>query len=277
MSERVPPPPGLARVARSRLFDDRPFDRRFRSREADPDRRSGRGPEERRERFGGPFMPPAQGSEFVLITVNGSVVGIVAVPIAPPPLSMALRDLGPTLALVALGLLAMGTAIAALVIFRPARRRLTELQAAARALGAGEIGVRAAESGGDEVTALSRGFNEMATELEERTLALERANRIRRQLLADVSHELITPLAAIRGYVETLGMSDLALDRRDPRAAISGSSTTRPSASSTSSAICSIWRGSKVAAAPGAPRKCRFSSCSSACVTATNRPWLTSR
>ena len=211
VSDRVPPPPGLARVARSRLFDDRPFDRRFRSREADPDRRSGRGPDERRERFGGPFMPPAQGSEFVLITVNGSVAGIVAVPIAPPPLSMALRDLGPTLALVALGLLAMGTALAALLIFRPARRRLTDLQAAARAIGAGETGVRAVETGGDEVTALARGFNEMATELEERTLALERANRIRRQLLADVSHELTTPLAAIRGYVETLGMSDLAL------------------------------------------------------------------
>jgi signal transduction histidine kinase len=124
---------------------------------------------------------------------------------------MALRDLGPTLALVALGLLAMGTALAALLIFRPARRRLTDLQAAARALGAGETGVRAVETGGDEVTALARGFNEMATELEERTLALERANRIRRQLLADVSHELTTPLAAIRGYVETLGMSELAL------------------------------------------------------------------
>jgi signal transduction histidine kinase len=31
-------------------------------------------------------------------------------------------------------------------------------------------------------------------------------------LLADVSHELMTPLAAIRGYVETMGMSDLKLD-----------------------------------------------------------------
>ena len=30
--------------------------------------------------------------------------------------------------------------------------------------------------------------------------------------MADVSHELTTPLAAIRGYVETLGMSNLAID-----------------------------------------------------------------
>ncbi len=34
----------------------------------------------------------------------------------------------------------------------------------------------------------------------------------RRLLLADVSHELMTPLAAIRGYVETMAMPDLKLD-----------------------------------------------------------------
>jgi signal transduction histidine kinase len=35
---------------------------------------------------------------------------------------------------------------------------------------------------------------------------------VRRQLLADVSHELMTPLAAIRGYVETLSMPEVTLD-----------------------------------------------------------------
>jgi signal transduction histidine kinase len=98
------------------------------------------------------------------------------------------------------------------VIFRPTRRRLSELQNAARALGAGQLGVRAPESGRDEVTALSRAFNDMATQLELRTQALENADQTRRQLLADVSHELSTPLAAIRGYVETLGMRELPLD-----------------------------------------------------------------
>ncbi len=61
------------------------------------------------------------------------------------------------------------------------------------------------------MSALARSFNEMASQLEQRTLALEQANRMRRQLLADVSHELTTPLAAIRGYVETLGMPDVPL------------------------------------------------------------------
>jgi signal transduction histidine kinase len=52
----------------------------------------------------------------------------------------------------------------------------------------------------------------MAEDLEARAAALSASDRARRQLLADVSHELMTPLTAIRGYTETLGMRDLALD-----------------------------------------------------------------
>ena len=59
---------------------------------------------------------------------------------------------------------------------------------------------------------LAHAFNEMAGGLEERTQALVAVNESRRQLLADVSHELMTPLAAIRGYVETMTMADLKLD-----------------------------------------------------------------
>src|SRR5690606_31610299 len=65
---------------------------------------------------------------------------------------------------------------------------------------------------GDEVTTLARTFNRMADDLEARAAALAEADRTRRQLLADVSHELMTPLTAIRGYVETLAMSNVPLD-----------------------------------------------------------------
>jgi two-component system OmpR family sensor kinase len=50
-------------------------------------------------------------------------------------------------------------------------------------------------------------------DLESRAAALAASDRARRQLLADVSHELMTPLSAIRGYVETLAMSDLPIDQ----------------------------------------------------------------
>jgi signal transduction histidine kinase len=52
----------------------------------------------------------------------------------------------------------------------------------------------------------------MASDLEARDQALAAAETARRQLFADVSHELMTPLAAIRGYVETMAMASVTLD-----------------------------------------------------------------
>jgi signal transduction histidine kinase len=249
-SERVPASPNLARAARGRLFGPPPFGGRggpppppggrgtgpesFGRGVAPPDRPgAGRGAGDggvdggraggfrRTDRAGGPPFGEGRGgrrgggpgqTDYAQILLDGEVAGIVAVPIEPPSLTAAVRDLGPLLGVVALGLLVTGTAVAAYAIFGPTRRRLSELQAAVRGVGAGDFSVRAPETGGDEVTSLSRAFNEMAGQLEERTEALAAADRTRRQLLADVSHELMTPLAAIRGYVETLGMSDLAID-----------------------------------------------------------------
>jgi signal transduction histidine kinase len=156
--------------------------------------------------------PPGGGFVFAPVVVNDATFAMVAVPSDPPPLSATLRNLGPTLGIVAVGLLIAGSAIGALLIFRPTRLRLQSLQQAAQAIGAGEVGVRAPERGGDEVAMLAHAFNEMAGGLEERTKALVAVNESRRQLLADVSHELMTPLAAIRGYVETMTMADVKLD-----------------------------------------------------------------
>jgi signal transduction histidine kinase len=146
------------------------------------------------------------------IVVNNLQVGHVAVPSGPPPMEVVLRELGPTLIWAGLALLGTGAVMAALVIFRPARRRLRSLEEAARALGEGRTDVRADEQGGDEVSALAQTFNQMAMELEARTTAVSDSDRARRQLLADVSHELMTPLTAIRGYTQTLAMPDLAVD-----------------------------------------------------------------
>src|SRR5262249_29258995 len=59
---------------------------------------------------------------------------------------------------------------------------------------------------------LARAFNQMADELAKRDEALRTSDRLRRQMLADVSHELKTPLTAMRGYVETLRAPEIHLD-----------------------------------------------------------------
>lgn len=146
------------------------------------------------------------------ITVDGTDRGTVFVPTESQPVFLAVWEVGPTLAWLALGLLGVGAAVTALLIFRPTHNRLRALEEAATALGRGESDVRAVEGGGDEVSSLARTFNQMARVLEARAQALSASDRARRQLLADVSHELMTPLTAIRGYTETLGMPDLPID-----------------------------------------------------------------
>ena len=71
------------------------------------------------------------------------------------------------------------------------------LSAAARRLGRGDLSQRISESGRDEIGALGRTFNSMADDL-------QRAEAQRRTLMADVAHELRTPISNIQGYLEAM-------------------------------------------------------------------------
>ncbi len=145
------------------------------------------------------------------IVIDGDIAGVVAV-LPRAPFWFLLRRYAPTLTLVAAAALASGALLAAVLIFGPARRRLRAVEEAARQLGAGDRAARAPVRGGDEVAAVATAFNRMADDLAARAEALAAADRARRQLLADVSHELTTPVTAMRGYLETLTMPELAPD-----------------------------------------------------------------
>jgi signal transduction histidine kinase len=152
-----------------------------------------------------PFGRPRRGPVMAPIAQGDTVVAVVWV----PPLTGLRRfadAVGTPLAVGVLLLLIGGTAVAALVIFRPAQARLRAVEDAARRFGEGDLTARAPSVGGDEVAAVAEAFNRMATDLAARQAQLVEADRARRQLLADVSHELMTPLTAIRGYAETLAL-----------------------------------------------------------------------
>lgn len=168
-----------------------------------PGRAAGEGRSERRPRLRGEFAP---------VRVAGVTAGRVAVLPEPPSYWRIARELGPTLGLLAGSVLLVGTALIAFVVFGPVRGRLRDVQWAAERLGMGDLAARAPEEGGDEVAALAASFNRMADELASRARALDASDKARRQLLADVSHELTTPLTAMRGYIETLSMPELSLD-----------------------------------------------------------------
>ncbi len=79
--------------------------------------------------------------------------------------------------------------------FRRATVWLAGLMEAAGRIEAGDYAVRVAERGPREVRALVRAFNSMSARL-------QKTDEQRRHLLADVTHELRTPLAVIQGNLE---------------------------------------------------------------------------
>jgi HAMP domain-containing protein len=143
-------PPMAARAARVRLrvpFATGPLRPR---QPGMPDRRGDRLPRR-------PFFQP--------VVIEEQTVAVVGVLPALPGGNPVIAEFGPTLIAAGLGLLIAGTALMAVLVFRPVHRRLRGLETAAAAVGAGETAVRAPEDGGDEVASLARRFNRMAADL----------------------------------------------------------------------------------------------------------------
>lgn len=57
---------------------------------------------------------------------------------------------------------------------------------------------------GDEIGQLSTAFSVMADKIQEQFESLKETDRLRRELISNVSHDLRTPLASMHGYVDTL-------------------------------------------------------------------------
>ncbi|HMQ31625.1 MAG TPA: ATP-binding protein [Chloroflexaceae bacterium] len=110
------------------------------------------------------------------------------------------------------GLLGAGLALAAILLALAAffssriSTPLRQLNGAAMAMAAGDMRVRVRPGAVREVADLAVSFNGMAD-------ALARADQQRRQLTADVAHELRTPLSIIKGRLE--GVQD-GVYRADP-------------------------------------------------------------
>ena len=91
---------------------------------------------------------------------------------------------------------ALGVALA-LFIARRISRPLTAMNEGAKVLGRGDYAIRFEERGAREVRELAGTLNYAAQEL-------SKVEGLRRDLLANVSHDLRTPLTLIKGYAETV-------------------------------------------------------------------------
>jgi signal transduction histidine kinase len=106
--------------------------------------------------------------------------------------------------LLSLPIAAFTSIIAGLVLVRLLLRRLRGLDVLAARVAEGDLTVRVADLSGDEIGRLAGRFDRMTERLAEARRRLDETESQRRQLFADITHELATPLTSIRGYAETL-------------------------------------------------------------------------
>ncbi len=85
-------------------------------------------------------------------------------------------------------------------------RKLRRISRSVTAFKEGAYSERIAITSHDELDKLAAAFNDMAETLQRNVEQLSQADSLRRELIANVSHDLRTPLASIRGYIETLLM-----------------------------------------------------------------------
>ena len=91
--------------------------------------------------------------------------------------------------------LAVFLVIVATLLIRRFVNPLADMIFAAREVADGKLDTRIPKKGPQDLQSLSESFNEMAS-------SLERSDRERREMLADIAHELRTPLSVIRGRLE---------------------------------------------------------------------------
>ncbi|MDZ7689773.1 MAG: histidine kinase dimerization/phospho-acceptor domain-containing protein [Balneolaceae bacterium] len=75
----------------------------------------------------------------------------------------------------------------------------------------GHLDKRVPVNSDDEIGRLAQSFNTMADEIQENMKELKKTDQLRRELIANVSHDLRSPLASIQGYLETILLKDSSL------------------------------------------------------------------
>lgn len=148
----------------------------------------------------GACLPQYQVSRGSPVKVNGETVGTViqtgVMPLRDPAEEAYLTRTGRGLLWGAVAASAIALLLG-LALARNLTRPLRRLTEAIHAMAAGKLEQRVNVSSRDEIGELASAFNTMSAELTQ-------SNQARRQMTADIAHELRNPLMVMTGYIEAL-------------------------------------------------------------------------
>ena len=148
----------------------------------------------------GAILPASQLKDAPAITVNGQRVGSLLIGRQPPGFNPQenLFLHRTTLALIYAGFGALLVAlIVGIVLSRTLTRPLQELTQASHRITQGQLEQQVVVRSSDEIGELAAAFNSMSQEV-------SRVNQQRKQMTADIAHDLRTPLTVISGYIESM-------------------------------------------------------------------------
>jgi len=100
----------------------------------------------------------------------------------------------------------LASVVLGLVVLRLLTLNLNRIVAVVRRFREGDHDARIELQSKGELTQLAEDFNEMADTIVSHINEIKSVEQLRRELIANVSHDLRTPLAAIQGYAETLAI-----------------------------------------------------------------------
>jgi signal transduction histidine kinase len=107
--------------------------------------------------------------------------------------------------------------IIGLVLFAFLTKRLQRVARSVADFKSGDFSQRASIRSSDEIGDLARAFNHMADRIVEDMDRLKQTDRLRRELVANISHDLRSPFASIQGYVETILMKGDSISKEELR------------------------------------------------------------
>jgi len=148
----------------------------------------------------GDSIPRSELGACTPINVDGETVGFLLpghFPMGQNPLEVAfLKRITYTLLYSALGAITVAFLLG-ILLSRELTRPIRELTSATRAVSDGNLGLNVPVRSHDELGELAESFNKMSADL-------ARSTNARRQMMADIAHELRTPISLILGHAEAV-------------------------------------------------------------------------